>query len=68
MPEVLLRHGAVSAKGLAGWLDVDLSEEGQKEAVAAGKTMKAKGLKCDVVFTPPGLERCWEAKWLYMAI
>eukprot|EP00913_Durusdinium_trenchii_P003748 g3470.t1 len=48
---VLLRHGPMASKGLVGWLDVDLSEEGTKEAAAAGKLLKEKGLKCDIVFT-----------------
>ena len=30
-PLVLLRHGPMASKGLVGWLDVDLSEEGTKE-------------------------------------
>lgn len=41
----------MASKGLVGWLDVDLSEEGTKEAAAAGKLLKEKGLKCDIVFT-----------------
>jgi 2,3-bisphosphoglycerate-dependent phosphoglycerate mutase len=51
---VLVRHGQSewNLKNLfTGWRDVDLTEQGHAEAKAAGKRLKAKGLKFDVAFT-----------------
>jgi 2,3-bisphosphoglycerate-dependent phosphoglycerate mutase len=55
MPKlVLIRHGQ-SAWNLenrfTGWWDVDLTEQGVKEAWAAGEAMKAAGLDFDLTFT-----------------
>ncbi len=55
MPQlVLIRHGQ-SAWNLenrfTGWWDVDLTEQGVREAWAAGELMKAKGLDFDRTFT-----------------
>ena len=55
MPKlVLIRHGQ-SAWNLenrfTGWWDVDLTEQGEKEAWAAGELMKEKGLDFDLTFT-----------------
>ena len=55
MPQlVLIRHGQ-SAWNLenrfTGWWDVDLTEQGVKEAWAAGELMRAKGLDFDITFT-----------------
>ncbi len=51
---VLIRHGQ-SAWNLenrfTGWWDVDLTEQGVREAWAAGELMKEKGLDFDVTFT-----------------
>jgi len=51
---VLIRHGQ-SAWNLenrfTGWWDVDVTELGAAEAVAAGELMKAKGLDFDQCFT-----------------
>ncbi len=51
---VLVRHGQ-SAWNLenrfTGWTDVDLSENGVKEAKEAGKLLKAKGFKFDKAYT-----------------
>lgn len=51
---VLIRHGQ-SAWNLenrfTGWWDVDLTEQGVREAVEAGEMMKAKGLDFDLTFT-----------------
>lgn len=61
---VLLRHGAMASKGLVGWQDVDLSPEGQAEAVACGKLLKEKGFaKFDVVFTSL-LGRSVKSAWM----
>ena len=51
---VLLRHGQSQwnlENRFTGWVDVDLSKEGQKEAVAAGQMLKAEGLCFDVAHT-----------------
>lgn len=51
---VLLRHGQ-SAWNLenrfTGWWDVDLTEQGVREAWAAGEALKAAGLDFDLTFT-----------------
>eukprot|EP00443_Scrippsiella_acuminata_P125424 CAMPEP_0115636366 /NCGR_PEP_ID=MMETSP0272-20121206/33628_1 /TAXON_ID=71861 /ORGANISM="Scrippsiella trochoidea, Strain CCMP3099" /LENGTH=666 /DNA_ID=CAMNT_0003073361 /DNA_START=87 /DNA_END=2087 /DNA_ORIENTATION=+ len=51
---VFLRHGESVwnvANIFTGWADVDLSPAGEAEAVEAGKCLKEKGFKFDVVFT-----------------
>jgi 2,3-bisphosphoglycerate-dependent phosphoglycerate mutase len=51
---VLVRHGESdwNKKNLfTGWRDIDLSEKGIEEARAAGRKLKAQGLKFDVAFT-----------------
>jgi 2,3-bisphosphoglycerate-dependent phosphoglycerate mutase len=51
---VLVRHGQSewNLKNLfTGWRDVDLTEEGVAEARAAGRRLKAQGLKFDIAFT-----------------
>ena len=51
---VLVRHGQSewNLKNLfTGWRDVDLSEQGIAEARAAGRKLKAQGLRFDVAFT-----------------
>jgi 2,3-bisphosphoglycerate-dependent phosphoglycerate mutase len=51
---VMLRHGESTWNRLnlfTGWRDVPLSEVGLAEAVAAGETMAAEGLRFDVVHT-----------------
>ena len=51
---VLLRHGE-SAWNLenrfTGWTDVDLSPDGEREADAAGRLLRAEGLDFDVCYT-----------------
>lgn len=50
---VVLRHGESewNKKGLfTGWTDVDLSEQGVKEAKAAGKKLKKAGFNFDLVY------------------
>ena len=51
---VLIRHGQ-SAWNLenrfTGWWDVDLTEQGEREARAAGTLMKERGLDFDIAFT-----------------
>ena len=51
---VLVRHGQSewNLKNLfTGWRDVDLTEQGIKEAREAGRKLKAQGLKFDIAFT-----------------
>ena len=51
---VLVRHGQSEwnlKNWFTGWKDPDLSEQGVKEAHAAGKRLKAKGYVFDVAFT-----------------
>ena len=51
---VLLRHGESTwnkENRFTGWTDVDLSETGVKEAVAAGQLLKKEGWDFDVCFT-----------------
>jgi 2,3-bisphosphoglycerate-dependent phosphoglycerate mutase len=51
---VLVRHGQSewNLKNLfTGWRDPGLTELGHKEAIDAGKRLKAKGLKFDIAYT-----------------
>jgi 2,3-bisphosphoglycerate-dependent phosphoglycerate mutase len=51
---VLVRHGQSdwNLKNLfTGWRDIDLTGQGIREARAAGRKLKAQGLKFDVAFT-----------------
>ena len=51
---VLVRHGQSewNLKNLfTGWRDVDLTEQGVKEAHDAGRKLKAQGLAFDIAFT-----------------
>ncbi|GAA2915191.1 hypothetical protein GCM10020221_08620 [Streptomyces thioluteus] len=51
---ILLRHGESewNAKNLfTGWVDVNLNEKGEKEAVRGGELLKEAGLLPDVVHT-----------------
>eukprot|EP00659_Diplonema_papillatum_P020645 gene20645-31816_t len=51
---VLLRHGQSQwnlENRFTGWVDVDLTEQGLREAAAAGKMMKDEGLAFDVAHT-----------------
>ena len=51
---VLVRHGESEWNKLnlfTGWRDPDLTDTGIKEATAAGRRLKAEGLKFDVAFT-----------------
>lgn len=51
---VLIRHGESvwnKANLFTGWTDVDLSENGKKEADLAGKTLKENGYDFDICYT-----------------
>ena len=54
MKLVLVRHGESEWNKLnlfTGWTDVDLSEKGHEEAIAAGRLLKAEGYDFDVCYT-----------------
>ena len=54
MKLVLIRHGESEWNKLnlfTGWTDVELSEQGIKEAKEAGKVLKEKGFSFDVAYT-----------------
>ena len=62
---VLVRHGQSSwnLKNLfTGWVDVDLTELGLKEAREAGRLLKAEGYAFDLVFTSV-LKRAIRTMW-----
>jgi len=62
---VFLRHGESVwnvANIFTGWADVDLSETGKAEAVAAGECLKEKGFTFDIVFTSM-LRRAIKTAW-----
>lgn len=51
---VLLRHGESTwnrENRFTGWTDVDLSDEGRKEAATAGEVLKKEGYVFDVAYT-----------------
>lgn len=51
---VLVRHGESEWNKLnlfTGWTDVDLSEKGHQEAIAAGELLKKEGFHFDVAYT-----------------
>ena len=51
---ILVRHGQSEwnlANRFTGWWDVDLTDKGVEEAVAAGELLKAKGVEPTVAFT-----------------
>lgn len=54
MKLVLTRHGESQwnlENKFTGWVDVDITEKGQQEAIAGGKKLKELGLEFDVAFT-----------------
>lgn len=55
MPKLILcRHGQSdwNAENLfTGWADVDLSDQGKKEAITSGKKLKEQHIDIDIVFT-----------------
>src|SRR3989344_543506 len=55
MPQlILIRHGQSQwnlENRFTGWWDVDVTEKGVGEAIAAGELMKAKGIAPDIGFT-----------------
>jgi 2,3-bisphosphoglycerate-dependent phosphoglycerate mutase len=66
---VLLRHGQSdwNLKNLfTGWTDVDLTEQGTREATHAGKTLKAEGFDFDIAFTSV-LTRAIRTLWIVLS-
>ena len=54
MKLVLVRHGQSTynlENKFTGWKDVDLTEQGVKEAILAGKILKKHNFKFDIAFT-----------------
>jgi bisphosphoglycerate-dependent phosphoglycerate mutase family 1 len=65
---VLCRHGQSdwNLKNLfTGWTDVDLTEKGIGEAVAAGKLLKELGYEFDIAYTSV-LQRAIRTLWLML--
>ena len=65
---LLLRHGESDwnrENRFTGWTDVDLSDKGRAEAVAAGKLLKSEGFTFDHCFTSV-LKRAIRTLWLVL--
>lgn len=65
---VIIRHGKTEHNKLGlftGWEDAPLAEEGAREAINAGKLLKAHGVEFDVVYTS-WLSRAIETAWLIL--
>jgi len=63
---VLLRHGESQwnqENRFTGWTDVDLSEKGRQEAIAAGQLLSQQGYHFDIAFTSV-LKRAIRTLWL----
>ncbi|NLV44802.1 MAG: 2,3-diphosphoglycerate-dependent phosphoglycerate mutase [Candidatus Hydrogenedentes bacterium] len=63
---VLIRHGQSTwnlENRFTGWTDVDLSEQGRREAQSAGKILKEEGYEFDLVYTSV-LKRAIRTMWL----
>src|SRR6187401_2094852 len=64
---VLLRHGESAwnkENRFTGWTDVDLSDRGREEALAAGELLKQEGFVFDIAFTSVlkrAIRTCWIA-------
>ncbi|MFO7687818.1 MAG: 2,3-diphosphoglycerate-dependent phosphoglycerate mutase [Desulfobacterales bacterium] len=65
---VLLRHGESiwnKENRFTGWTDVALTDQGTREALAAGRTLKKEGYRFDSAFTSV-LKRAIKTLWLVM--
>jgi 2,3-bisphosphoglycerate-dependent phosphoglycerate mutase len=64
---VLLRHGESTwnkENRVTGWTDVDLSDQGREEAVAAGRLLRETGFVFDIAYTSVlkrAIRTCWLA-------
>ena len=66
---VLVRHGQSDwtlENLFTGWTDVDLTEQGKREAALAGLTLKAQGLTFDLAFTSV-LTRAIRTLWIILS-
>ena len=66
---VLVRHGQSTwnlENRFTGWTDVDLTKNGEKEALAAGQLLKKEGFEFDTVYTSV-LKRAIRTAWLIMS-
>lgn len=62
---VLLRHGESvwnKENRFTGWTDVELSEKGMREAIAAGQLLKSQGFAFDIAYTSM-LQRAIKTLW-----
>ena len=62
---VLLRHGQSQwnlENRFTGWVDVDLTEQGLREARAAGELLKSQGYRFDLAYTSV-LKRAIRTLW-----
>jgi 2,3-bisphosphoglycerate-dependent phosphoglycerate mutase len=67
---ILLRHGESTwnqANLFTGWTDVDLSERGHQEAVAAGRLLADGGYACDLAYTSV-LKRAIRTLWIALDV
>jgi len=65
---VLIRHGESQwnkENRFTGWKDIDLSEKGREEALAAGKLLKARGFTFDEAYTSV-LKRAIRTLWIIL--
>lgn len=63
---VLLRHGESQwnrENRFTGWADVDLTDDGRREAVAAGELLRTEGFGFDIAYTSV-LKRAIRTLWL----
>lgn len=69
MPDlVLLRHGQSQwnlENRFTGWIDVDLSDLGQREATEAGRLLQESGIEFDATYTSV-LKRAIRTLWLVL--
>src|SRR6187401_2017279 len=65
---ILIRHGESEwnkENRFTGWKDVDLSEKGKEEALAAGKLLKDEGFTFDEAYTSV-LKRAIRTLWIIL--
>ncbi|MDR3071172.1 MAG: 2,3-diphosphoglycerate-dependent phosphoglycerate mutase [Endomicrobium sp.] len=66
---VLIRHGESvwnKENKFTGWTDVDLSDEGEEEALKAGKQLKKDGFTFDLAYTSV-LKRAIKTLWIVLS-
>jgi 2,3-bisphosphoglycerate-dependent phosphoglycerate mutase len=63
---ILLRHGESEwnlANRFTGWIDVDLTDEGRRQAARAGQQIRDEGFQVDIAFTSV-LKRAIRTLWI----